>query len=311
MTQSLARAEPLSDRQLRARLEIAKGKGFSLEGATRDQLNMVYLVAQRYDLDPLTHVGLFQGKPWFTLDGRIYMARRHPQYRGFLTRPLNKGEKENWGYKPDDLVVECTMHTRDWGDISARGKVTAAERQKNTPTGSHPQEMAEKRAIARCSRMAFGLEIPDETDAEDADVQRNELGKLGADTQRYTEIFGADEDHSPYELPARVVDYETGEVLQEGQRSAQDLTAPEPSSEGVAVPAGPPSDSPLADKYRRNRELIKRARELGIEGFEPLALGKAQDVVEAANLELEDRIARCEWEQAEVARQKAKEGLLH
>jgi hypothetical protein len=35
----------------------------------------------------------------------------------------------------------------------------------------------------------------------------------------------------------------------------------------------------------------------------------AEDVVEAANLELADRIARYDYENAEVARQKAKEGL--
>jgi len=124
MTQAIEKAT-LSDRQLRTRLEIAQGKGFSLENATKDQLNMVYLVAQRYQLDPLTHVGLFQGRPWYTIDGRIYLARRHPQFRGLSTRPLTAEEKAAWDYRPDDLVVECTMRTRDWGDITARGKVTA------------------------------------------------------------------------------------------------------------------------------------------------------------------------------------------
>jgi hypothetical protein len=63
------------------------------------------------------------------------------------------------------------------------------------------------------------------------------------------------------------------------------------------------------DKYRRNRELVQRAREVGVAGFDPLKLGLSGDVVDAANLELEDRIARHEWEQQEVARQKAQEGL--
>jgi hypothetical protein len=260
MTQSLARAEPLSDRQLRTRLEIARGKGFSLEGATQEQLNMVYLVAQRYALDPLTHVGLFQGKPWYTIDGRIYLARRHPQFRGLHTRPLTADEKEAWSYRPDDLVVECTMHTRDWGDITARGKVTAVERNKNTPTGSHPQEMAEKRAIARASRLAFGLEIPDDTDAELAQEDRNEPRKLAVDTQRYTEIFGADEDSSPYELPnGRRVNPITGEVLEEPS-SAQDLTSPEPSSEGAAgTPHSPAASSPRDAEVARGQEIIERA----------------------------------------------------
>jgi RecT family len=212
MTQAIEKAT-LSDRQLRTRLEIAQGKGFSLENATKDQLNMVYLVAQRYQLDPLTHVGLFQGRPWYTIDGRIYLARRHPQFKGLSTRPLTAEEKDAWDYKPDDLVVECTMHTKDWGDIKARGKVTAAERGKNTPTGSHPQEMAEKRAIARASRLAFGLEIPDATDVEDAQAERDDPQKLAHDAQRYTEIFG--EDGDVYD-----VDTTTGEVLEAPQAQA-------------------------------------------------------------------------------------------
>jgi hypothetical protein len=302
MTQSLARAEPLSDRQLRARLEIATGKGFSLEGATRDQLNMVYLVSQRYALDPLTHVGLFQGKPWYTLDGRVYLARRHPQYRGYHTRPLTADEKDAWGYRSDDLVVECTMHTRDWGDITARGKVTAAERNKNTPTGSHPQEMAEKRAIARASRMAFGLEIPDETDADDADAQRNEPRKLGADNQRYTEIFGADEASSPYELPSgRVVDRVTGEVLEDPDpTSAQELTDPGPSG-AAAGPQSPPSSPPTSG-------FVAHTTERG----QTIHMPRTDDTDRAAAIvdKAHTAAARRAQEIAEIDRQRREEGLL-
>jgi phage recombination protein Bet len=157
----------------------------------------------------------------------------------------------------------------------------------------------------------FEMQVPPgtwERAAAADDQARNDPDKIARDSQRYVEIFGEREDGP---APQRIVDYDTGEVLSEPS-STQDPTAPEfQQSSAVDPQPSPPSDSPLADKYRRNRELIKRARELGIEGFEPLGLGKAQDVVEAANLELEDRIARFEWEQAEVARQKANEGLLH
>jgi phage recombination protein Bet len=138
---------------------------------------------------------------------------------------------------------------------------------------------------------------------------RDDPDKIARDARTYDQVFAVEED--VVVSGGRVVDRQTGEVLSEPS-SAQDLTAPEPS--GAAAPpspvAPPDQENPLIGKYRRNRELIKRARELGIDGFEPLALGKAEDVVEAANLELEDRIARYEFEHGEVERQKASEGLL-
>jgi len=178
----------LSDKQIRTRLEVAKQPGYGLEEASSAQLNLIYLLCQRYRLDPLFHITLFRGRPWVTIDGRIELAKRHPEYRGFRTRPLTKDEKVAWDYRPDDLVVECTISTNSWGDITSRGKVTAQERQKNTPVGSNPQEMAEKRAIARAARLAFGQSAyldEDEAEQEQHDPQRQaQLAK------RYDEIYG-------------------------------------------------------------------------------------------------------------------------
>ena len=178
----------LSDKQIRTRLEVAKQPGYGLEEASSAQLNLIYLLCQRYRLDPLFHITLFRGRPWVTIDGRIELAKRHPEYRGFRTRPLTKDEKVAWDYRPDDLVVECTISTKSWGDITSRGKVSAAERSKNTPVGSNPQEMAEKRAIARAARLAFGQSAyldEDEAEQEQHDPQRQaQLAK------RYDEIYG-------------------------------------------------------------------------------------------------------------------------
>ena len=159
-TNGTALAVPqLSDEQLRLRIKIARQAGYGLEGATPEQLHTIYLLSQRYRLDPLLHLTLFRGRPWTTLDGRVELARRHPQFRGFVSRPLGKDEKVAWGYREDDLVIECTMRTRDWGDISARGKVTTQEMRSSTPAGTHPSEMAEKRAIARAARLAFDAPV--------------------------------------------------------------------------------------------------------------------------------------------------------
>jgi len=188
------------DQQIQTRIKAAAQPGFGLSGATRSQLNMIYLLAKHYDIDPAVDITLFQGRPWFTIDGRVRLMRRHPQYRGYQTRPIPQHEKEAWGYKPDDLVIECTIRTVDWGEIRARGKVSAAEMSKNTPAGSHPSEMAEKRAIARASRMAFGQDVPDEDATGYVIEERNDPARVARESARYDDIFGGDESESPYEI---------------------------------------------------------------------------------------------------------------
>lgn len=188
-----------TDQQIKQRIAAANKPGFGLEKATPAQLEMIYLLARHYDVDPAVDITLFRDRPWFTIDGRVRLMKRHPQYAGYKCRPLTQAEREAWGYKPDELVVECTIRTRDWGEISARGKLTAAEMRANTPTGSHPSEMAEKRAIARASRMAFGQDVPDEDDAGAVLEQRNDTERVAANAQRYAEIFEPNyEDLPPY-----------------------------------------------------------------------------------------------------------------
>jgi hypothetical protein len=187
----------LTDEQLRLRLKIARSAGYGLEGATPEQLHGVYLLAQRYRLVPLLHITLYRGRPWTTIDGRVELARRHPQFRGFATRPLTKDEKLAWGYREDDLVVECVMRTRDWGEVAQRGKVSAQEQRGNTPAGTHPSEMAEKRAIARAARLAFGQSAyldEDDVETDDAQQSSEEQARLA---QRYTEIFETEPESAP------------------------------------------------------------------------------------------------------------------
>src|SRR5262249_14372650 len=153
----------------------------------------IFLLAQRYDLDVVTDITLFQGRPWITLDGRLRMLRRHPDFRGVKTRPFSAAEKADWGYQADDLVVEATVSTARWGAVVARGKVSADEMRRNTPTGTHPTEMAEKRAIARAARLAFGQDVPDEEDVQGQIAERTRPEVVQANAKRYDEIFGAAE----------------------------------------------------------------------------------------------------------------------
>jgi len=207
----------LSDKQIRTRLEVAKQPGYGLEEATSAQLNLIYLLCQRYRLDPLFHITLYRGRPWVTIDGRIELAKRHPEYRGFRTRPLTKDEKAAWDYRPDDLVVECTISTKSWGDISSRGKVTAQERQKNTPVGSNPQEMAEKRAIARAARLAFGQSAY--LDEDEAEQERNDPERVARNAKRYDEIF-SDPEETESELLEQV-ELQRGEDAQRAREGSK------------------------------------------------------------------------------------------
>jgi hypothetical protein len=251
---------------------------------------------------PGDDVTLYDGKPWITIDGRVKLMRRHKdEYRGHAMRPLSADEKADWGWAKEDIVIETTVRTVTYGEIKGYGRVSAEEAQgvdvkgvrHNPVARNNPVEMAMKRSLARAERFAFGTDalVDDEELEETARVvieERNNPEFVARNAQRYNEIFSDDDDGPP---------------------RAQVLTTPEPSSQGAAAESLPDPPPALVDKYKRNRELIARAREMGLAGVDPLALGQAEDVVEAANLELADRIARVEWEQEETTRQKAREGL--
>ena len=202
-----------SDAQLQTRIELNKRAGYGLEKANAAQLNIVFLMAQRYQLDPVSDITLYEGRPWITIDGRVRLMRRHPEYRGFSCRPLSKDEKEAWGYEPDDIVVECIVRTSTWGELSARGKVSAAEvraareraeanNRKSAPVGMHPVEIAEKRAIARAERAAFGQDaFPDEEEAELQVIEVRDQERVRAGARDYDRVFGTDEDRDQEGVP--------------------------------------------------------------------------------------------------------------
>jgi hypothetical protein len=247
-----------SDADIKRRMEAARTPGFGLERATSAQLNIIFLLAQRYDLDVVTDITLFQGRPWITLDGRLRMLRRHPDFRGVRTRPLSAEEKANWGYAADDLVVEATVKTARWGELTARGKVSAPEMGRNTPTGTHPTEMAEKRAIARAARLAFGQDVPDEADAAVQIIERTRPELVAHNAQRYTEIFGDGSDEGAVVTNGSA----TGEVL---DPAALDLAMTENArlvEEALAVGA-PVLKALRADKAWPVERITDVNRELG------------------------------------------------
>jgi len=220
---ALARMDPpaLTDQQLRRRLQVAHSKGFGLESATNEQLEQVYLLCQRYRLDPELHLTLFRGRPWVTIDGRVELAKRNPDYLDFVCRPLSKDEKDAWDYARDDLVVECTIRCRSGATFQANGKVTAAERKGQTPAATHPQEMAVKRAFARTARLAFGQSAYLDEDDLEQDVDPKEQARLAA---RYDEIFVENEDDLPANRARAAADKERAQSIVDRAHAAAEPT---------------------------------------------------------------------------------------
>src|SRR5262245_10747845 len=216
--QALQRAEdPLPQAVVKA--------GFGVIG-TGDQRLAVQLLCERWQLLPGVDVQLYQGKPWITIEGWVAIIRRNPQYAGIAARPLDAREKVAWGMDAQDVEVECTIQTRAWGPVTARGRVRAKEREMRegargeAPLQSHTSEMAEKRAIARAAKLAFGPDVPTDEDVEAAaQVRVVELA------QRQREVFGDEDgeihvsagaevfDDEPAADTQEVIDTDTGEVL--------------------------------------------------------------------------------------------------
>jgi len=280
----------LTDKQLRTRIELAQ-RSFGLQQANQTQLNIVYLLCQRWELDPLTDITLFEGRPWVTIDGRVKLMRRHPEYRGYSCRPLSRGEKEAWGYDADDIVVECTVRTVTWGEISARGKVSAAEVQaarnraaetgkRSAPIGMHPVEIAEKRAIARAERAAFGQDaVLDEEEAVTIIEERNDPERVALNAAAYDRIYGSEADGSAF-----------ADMPRDRSTEAQAERATESGPEGTQE--AEPERSALVASYRAL--LADAARKLGpafVESEWMLAEDASDEEIESRGVELSELVA--------------------
>lgn len=284
MTTDLARRE-LSATEVKRRIEMNKAARYGLETATSAQLNIIYTLALRWGLDPVTDLTLYQGRPFITIEGHLRLLRKHPEYRGFAQRPLSESEKELWGYDPTDVVVETCVRTATWGDIVQRGLVTraeidqaraAAERSGKAaaPVATHYVALAEKRSLARAHRAAFGQDVPDDEtidqELEDERARRTDVREVEQLANQYVQIFGTDDQPDP--------------------PSAPPPHQPAPSSAGE--PASPPSRSQL---WQENRELVARALELGVAGVPPtLHTRSTDDVIVTANEDLRARVRKAE-----------------
>lgn len=254
----------LSD--LGRRIELNKQSGWGLEKGTSAQLNLLALYCQKHHLLPGDDVTLYEGRPWITIDGRVKLMRRHKDYRGFRTDPLSREAKEQWGYDPDDLVIEASIFIEGFPEpIKARGKVSKAERngqgagRLNPVARVNPVEMAEKRALSRAERLAFGTEsYVDDEEVDDAVrtviAEQKDPVVRAERSAKYVEIYGDDE---PRPVPER--DPEVSDALIDNEHlliDAKDVGVPGTLKQFRADPA----TWSLSDILAANDELRERIR---------------------------------------------------
>jgi len=232
MTQAIERSNgEYSMQSLERRIRLNRESGWGLEKGTPAQLNLLALFCQKHHLLPGDDVTLYEGKPWITVDGRVKLLRRNPEYRGFKQRPLSKAEKEEWGWYAKDIVVETTIRTLTYGEVIGYGRVSSEEAQGQQVQGVRhnpvarvqPVEMAMKRSLARAERFAFGTEsLVDDEELEDAArtviEERNDPEKVKRNSDRYQEIF---EEHTDDEMEDRIKQAEQEEI--ERQRAQEGL----------------------------------------------------------------------------------------
>lgn len=160
----------LDNAKLLARIPARYGTAESMAVGPEQRLQLAQM-SRLYGLDPLFDLMIYEYKAYITYDGRLRKLREHPEYRGHKVRPLNRAEKEEWSYDPGDIVIQCDVDMGARGIITEWGVVRKSEmdraeasskanNRKAAPVATHPQQIALKRAVARASRMAAGIDLP-------------------------------------------------------------------------------------------------------------------------------------------------------
>jgi len=303
--------ERYSDNQLKQRIELNRSAKFGLQSATPEQLNVVFMLARRYQLDPLTDITLFQGTPWYTINAALRVMRRHPEYAGFRQWPLNEQDKVDGGWNKDDIVWATEVRTKSWGNIVQWGKVTRAEveqafsraersEKQAAPIALHPVEIAQKRSAQHAIRAAFGYEAaPDEEEiqqivaeemARRADPERRK--QLAAKHQEIFERFEPkDDDAARVEVWDR--ERPTPEEAAAAARAAAQIEADVVADAEVDEPDANTDALQLSNAWQRNRRLTDMATQLNVKA-RTLNVRASLAEIQAANDALEQALARAQ-----------------
>ncbi len=136
---------------------------------TIQELGRAVDYAERTDLDiRLGHVCLYYGRPYPTIDGYLYHARRSKRPYKLVTFPLTDAERIQYQVGPLDYAWKCKLYLLpNEGEFSGIGIVTDEERMemsKNDPSKhrspvvfNKPWQLSQKRAEWQALKRAFPL----------------------------------------------------------------------------------------------------------------------------------------------------------
>jgi transcription initiation factor IIE alpha subunit len=150
----------LSQEQIKNRLTVKFGGIRELTAELRGEGIALCL---RWGLDPVTDLTLYHERWMVTYEGRLRKLRENTELSPPKVEPLTPDEKLLWGFPVDDLVYRCQIWRRGVSQPYEDFGWVKQEEIKNggkTPLATHPQLMALKRAIGRCSRQASGIDLP-------------------------------------------------------------------------------------------------------------------------------------------------------
>jgi len=129
-------------------------------GATNEQMAAFLLVANHYDLNPITkEIYAFPAKgggvtPVVGIDGWVNLAQRHAQFDGV-----------DFAYGDDS--VTCRVYRKDRSHPIVVTEFMDECRRNTDPWKTHPKRMLRHKALIQAIRYAFGFAgIKDEDDAE-------------------------------------------------------------------------------------------------------------------------------------------------
>ena len=162
----------MSDKNQKTAVSLPGVPGFDLatgELLSKDHVEALVNYAFKYALDPYrSHVCLMYGKPYITIDGYLFYARKLGKAYSLLSRPLDTKEAALYKIKETDhgWIAEVKFH--DTGEVcTGLGIVTYEEmtakstkhpEQLRFPVvASHPWQLGQKRAEWQALRRAFPI----------------------------------------------------------------------------------------------------------------------------------------------------------
>lgn len=172
-------------------LEVQRIQPMFPRDCSREQMIALAGMALQYGLDPVAgELTLYQGRTYVTIDGRIRIAHKDPNYQGFKEdRPATPEEYKALRMDPEkNFLWYVELQRRDWPyPIKSWGRVRLTE-PPPTPPGqkppyapskyetspiarTEPHLLAQKRAKWRAFRDGFPLPIPGAEEDEEISTQ--------------------------------------------------------------------------------------------------------------------------------------------